>query len=52
MHGNIEDEDTVHEPTIDLELQDNNNASERETYTMMEADTGVQNETKRDTPIF
>ena len=34
--GDIEDEGTDHEPTLDLELQGNDNTSETETYVTME----------------
>jgi len=42
--GDIEDEDTVHEPALDLELQGNDNKNETETYVTMEVETEVQNE--------
>jgi hypothetical protein len=42
--GYIEDEDTDHEPTLDLELQGNDNTIETETYVTMEVETEVQNE--------
>ena len=42
--GDIEDEDTDHEPTLDLELQGNDNTSETETYVTMKVETKVQNE--------
>jgi len=34
---------TDHEPTLDLELQGNDNTSETETYVTMEVETEVQN---------
>jgi hypothetical protein len=34
--GDIEDEDTDHEPTLDLELQGNDNTSETENYVTVE----------------
>ena len=37
--GHIEDEDSDHEPTLDLELQGNDNTSETETYVTMEVET-------------
>jgi hypothetical protein len=40
----IKDEDTDHEPTLDLELQGNDNVSETETNEKMEVETEVQNE--------
>jgi len=49
--GDIEDEDTDHEPTLDLELQGNDNTSETETYITMEVETAVQNE-KMDPEAF
>ena len=42
--GDIQDEDTDHEPALDLELQGNDNTSETETYVTMEVETEVQNE--------
>jgi len=44
MQGDIEDEDTDHEPTLDLELQGNDNTSAAETYVTMEVETEVQNQ--------
>ena len=44
--GDIENEDTDHEPALDLELQGNDNTSETETYVTMEVETEVQNEKK------
>ena len=41
--GDIQDEDTDHEPALDLELQGNDNTSETETYVTMEVETEVQN---------
>jgi DNA-binding protein YbaB len=41
--GDIENEDTDHEPTLDLELQ-GNNTRETETNITMEVETEVQNE--------
>jgi hypothetical protein len=40
----IEDEDTGHEPTPDLELQGNDNTSATEIYVTMEVETEVQNQ--------
>jgi len=45
--GDIEDEDTNHEPTLDLELQGNDNTSATETYVTMEVETEVQNKKNR-----
>ena len=42
--GDIEDEDTDHEPTFDLDLQGNDNTSEKETYVTLEVETEVQNQ--------
>ena len=42
--GDIEDAGTVHEPTLDLELQGNDNTSATETYVTMEVETEVQNQ--------
>jgi len=42
--GDVEDEDTDHEPTLDLVLQGNDNTSETETYVTMEVETKFQNE--------
>ena len=42
--GDIEDEDTDHEPTLDLELQGNDNTSATDTYVSMEVETKVQNQ--------
>jgi hypothetical protein len=42
--GDIEDKDTDHEPTLDFELQGNDNTSETETNVTMEVETEVQNE--------
>lgn len=39
--GNIENKNIDHEPTIDLELRVNNNASETERYIHMKVDTEV-----------
>jgi len=47
----IQDEDTDHEPALDLELQGNDNTSETETYVTMEVETEVQNE-KMDPEAF
>ena len=44
--GDIEDEDTDHEPALGLELQGNDNTSETETYVTMQVETEVQNEKK------
>ena len=41
--GDMED-DTGHEPTLDLEFQGNDNTSETENYVTMEVETEVQNE--------
>ena len=38
----IEDEDSDHEPTLDFELQGNDNTSGTETYITMEVETEVQ----------
>jgi len=40
--GDTADEDTDHEPTLDLELQGNDNTSATETYITMEVETEVQ----------
>jgi hypothetical protein len=40
--GDIQDEDTDHEPTLDLELQGYDNTSETETNVTMEVETEVQ----------
>jgi hypothetical protein len=50
--GDIEDEDTDHEPTLDLELQGNGKTSETEHYITMEGDTEVQNEKNRPRSIL
>jgi len=42
-----EDGDTDHEPTLDLELQGNDNTSATETYVTMELETEVQNKKNR-----
>ena len=42
--GDIGDEDTDHEPALYLELQGNDNTSEKETCVTMEVETEVQNE--------
>jgi len=42
--GDIADEDTDHEPTLDLELQGNGNKSETGTYVTIEVETEVRNE--------
>jgi len=42
--GDIAEEDTDHEPTLDLELQGNVNKSETGTYVTMEVETEVRNE--------
>jgi len=41
--GDIEDEHTAHEPTLDLQLQGNDNTSETETNVTMEVETEIQN---------
>jgi len=43
MQCDIEDEDTDHEPTLDIELQGNGNTSATENYVTMEVETEVQN---------
>ena len=48
----IEDEDTDHEPTVDLELQGNDSTSETETHVTMEVETEVQNEENRPRSIL
>jgi hypothetical protein len=42
--GDIEHEDTDHEPTLDLELQGSDNISATETYITMEVKTEVQSQ--------
>jgi len=42
--GDIQDEDTDHEPALDLELQGNDSTSETETYVTMEVETEIQKE--------
>jgi len=42
--GDIEHEDTDHEPTLDLELQGSDNISATETYITMEVETEVQSQ--------
>jgi len=49
--GDIEDEGTDHKPTLDLQLQSNDNTGETETYVTMEVETEVQNE-KMNPEIF
>ena len=49
--GDIEDEDTDHEPALHLELQGNDITNETETYVTMEVETEVQNE-KIDPEVF
>ena len=51
MQGDIGDEDTDHEPFLDLELQVTDNTSETETYVTMGVETEVQNE-KIDPEVF
>jgi len=50
-NADIEDEDTDHEPTLDLEMQGNDNASKTETHATMKVETEVQNE-KMDQEAF
>ena len=47
----IQDEDTDHEPALDLELQGNDNTSETENYVTMQVETEVQKE-KMDPEAF
>jgi hypothetical protein len=47
-----DDKESDYEPTLNVELQGNDNTNETETYLMMEVETEVQNEKNRPRSIL